>query len=458
MDPIKITISEDNMSVKADFYPPDLGGTAMSLQDAVSFLREREINVDINEDSIKSALDTVLETSEPVCDVNVAEGLEPQNGKDAWIEYFTNAKQDLVPAEKEDGGVDFYGLGLVEPVEKDQELALYHPPVKGEDGYDVFGKIRQGTEGNPCKFPAGENTYASPDNPNLVVAKIDGNVSIVNGVVVNSEAYIVKGDVDFLTGNISSKGPLIVKGDVQSGFGLDIERAIEVGGCVEDAVITSGADILIKRGFIGKSKGIIHAEGNVNIGFVRNQAIYSRESIHVAREVVDARLHAKNKIHVGGRRISIVGGYTIAGEAIEVECLGNMYGASTVVEVGYDYKMVEDVENDTRECHELKKKLEELNARIKNLEMQHKRSNREDHSIAALLKEKLSIDQELAAIEERIRLLKRQIYTPSKARVKVKRLVHPGVEIIINKSNFRVKEEMQAKTFILSEKDGVIPV
>lgn len=453
MEFFKVKISKDKLAVDIDFFPLDENDLDNLSDVVLSKLHELDIT-DINTNAIQEALVKVVDTNNSVLDVNVAKGIPSENGKDAWVDYYVKTEQDFRPKTTKDGGVDFHELSVIEFVEENQKLALYHPPEDGEDGIDVFGKTISSIKGKSTSLPGGENTRPSPENKNLYVAKTAGVVSVKQGVVNVNPVYTIKGDVDFHTGNINNKGAIVIKGDVKSGFEVESSDKIEIDGCVEDAVIKSCGDIVIKRGFVGTGNGTIHSKGNVNIAFVRNQSVFSDQSILVAREVVDSNLYAGKKIQVGGRKMSIIGGYSIAGEEIEVETLGNEYEATTKVEVGYDYRLDEEIKNNNLIIADLEEELKKINMDIQKLQRWNSIPST-DQKLVAFKERQTEIVLLLKHLPEENQKLEKKRLTPSKAFVKVKQLVYPGVEIIINRQHFHVQEKMRGKTFVLSDQNQV---
>ena len=454
MECVKIKVSKDRLAVSIDLCPPDSDSPLLSLDDVLSKLQESKIKAKINTQAIEDALARIGDTKEPVYDVTVANGQPGKNGKDGWVEFYIKTYQDYKPKVTEDGAVDFYDINAIEFVESNQELALYHPPMEALDGYDVFGDTISGIKGKSPLFPVGQNTYVSPDNCNVTLAKVEGVVSTKQGLISVSQVCTIKGDVDFHTGNVTYKGSIIVKGDVKSGFELDSTDKIEIGCCVDDAIIRSGNDIIIKRGFIGVGNGSIHSEKNISIAFVRNQSVFSRQSIFVTREVVDAKLYANDRIQVGGRRFSIVGGCAIATNAIEVETLGNEYGTSTIIETGYDYSIAEEIKRNLFKLDEFQKELKKVNIEIQKLK-RWSQSGDIPRKLTNFSKRQIEIDHLIEQISKENNLLEKKQITPSKAFIKVNRSVYPGVEIIINCVHFHVREDMRGKTFVLSKHNEI---
>ncbi|MCB9206893.1 MAG: DUF342 domain-containing protein [Ignavibacteriales bacterium] len=74
---------------------------------------------------------------------------------------------------------------------------------------------------------------------------------------------------------------------------------------VGDAVIESGKNITIRGGFLGKGKGVIKAEGDVELKFVENQKVFTRGSLTIGKEALNAQLFVKNSILTKGSAVIV---------------------------------------------------------------------------------------------------------------------------------------------------------
>ncbi len=213
--------------------------------------------------------------------IDVAFGTPSEDGKDGYVKLLFLTKRNLAPKEDEKGNVDFKEIQLIQNVKKDDRLAETIPPVPGKEGKTVFNETVLPEVGKAAKLPAGPNTNVSPDNPNILVSSIDGNVILKGGSVSVDSVCIVPTSVDFQTGNIDYVGSLLIKGDVKSGFEVRSENDVQIEGLMEDAKVISGDSVVIKKGLAGKGKGIIEAKGDVILKFCENQTIKAKGNIIV---------------------------------------------------------------------------------------------------------------------------------------------------------------------------------
>jgi len=445
---LSIKVSDDHMKVYLTVKPFAQENIDINSDDVLKILQSINVCFGIKEEVIKNTLDKVKQEKNSIENVLIAEGNQAINGEDGSLEFLFNINKKIKPQEGAHGKVDFHELSMVENVEKEQPLVKLIDSTPGTPGKNVYGKTVNPVHGKPCILPIGENTKVSDKDTKLLVSGIDGIVKYAGGVVSVKSCYAVEKDVDFSTGNITSKGTVVVKGNVRSGFVLDAVGDVEVWGTVEDSIIKSKGNVLVKGGFVGSGKGKIEAGGDVTIGFTRNQTIVAN-NVKILREAVDCIIYAKNTVKVSGDKISIEGGITTAGAMIEVESLGSKNEVHTDVEAGIDYTahqsqmstrkeisglkaVLKTVDKELNTLHAIKKAKGELPAQYTNT-FDHLLSRREE--LVKKLKDLASV--EILPVNEG-------------AKVVVNKVVHPGVEITIGEPTMTILEECKKATFYLS--------
>ena len=444
-----IKVSDDLMKVYLTVKPFAQQDIDISLNDVLQTLQSRSISFGIKEDVIKNTLDKVKQEKFSMENVLIAEGNQAINGEDGRLEYLFNVDNKIKPHEDTHGKVDFHDLSIVENVGKEQPLVKLIDSTPGTPGKNVYGKMINPVHGKPCVLPIGENTKVSDKDSKLLVSCIEGNVRYFDEVVSVKSCYLVEKDVDFGVGNITSKGTIIVHGDVKSGFVLDAGGDVEVWGTVEDSVIKSKGNVLVRGGFIGSGKGKIEADGDVTISFARNQTIVAANVI-ILREAVGCTIYAKNTVRVNGDKISIEGGITTAGTMIEVESLGSKNEVHTDVEAGIDYTAHQSQMSTRKEISGLKAVLKTIDKELNTL---HAIKKAKGELPAQYTK---TFDHLLSRREESAKKLKdleiEEIISVNEgAKIVVNKVVHPGVEITIGESTMAILEEYKKATFYLSE-------
>ncbi len=451
---VLIEMAEGNKAASATILPPEFDGEAPSLAMVKDALARQKIVSGFQSQAIDEAIDVCLVEKRAV-KVIAAKDTEPVNGKDGWIKPMLDLERSLKPAIREDGSADFKTVSVIKPVKKMQPLATLESPTPGKPGTSIFGKTLPAIDGRPMRMPMGSNTELAAHDENLLVASVAGNARYKRKTIEVSECFVLKGDVDYSTGNISYGMTILVHGDVKSGFNLDVGRDVEIHGIVEDSLISSGGALLVKSGFIGTGQGVIRAKENVGILYIRNQTVYSRKDIHVAKEVVNAHMYARGSVDVGGGKIGILGGKTVAKQEIVCQSAGNEAGIKTILEVGRDYTLSEDRLKTESKILDFSKKRARAQSHIKRLQAKQKKpglAQKEKLLLKRLLSMEMKMEKQLKVLGERISVVKSKEFELQHARVIIQRMCFPGVQIKMGEFTHLVSKKLNGtKTFILKE-------
>ena len=393
---------------------------------------------------IYQRLNEGISSEEPVV---IAEGIPHINGEDGRIEYHFETETSLAPKEDASGNVDYKNISIIRPVNKGDELARIIPPTKGEIGKNIFGEEIPCNKGKEVKLPAGPNTIVNPENKNILIAQIDGNVSLRNNLIEIYEGFVVKGNVNYATGNIEYEKSVLVKEDVKSGFNITCGGDLEVGGTIEDSEINVSGSILCRYGFTGQGKGSIRCNGDVNIGYMKNQSIRCRNNVIIAKEALNCTIYAKKSIKVLGRSLSIAGGTFIARDSITCNVVGNSSGIQTTLEVGLDYTLIEELEKCELQQNEITENKRKLLETLKHLEsklrFQRKLPPKEESFYKKVRTAITKFERQNKALEDRKKLIEKKMKDFSKSFIKIERSAMPGTLIKIGERNLIVHEEIK---------------
>ena len=154
-----------------------------------------------------------------------------------------------------------------------------------------------------------------------------------------------------------------------------------MAGTIEDAEIIVGGNVICKLGFVGQGIGVIDAKGDVNLAFTKNQTVKSRQNVVIAKEALNCNVYARKTISVHGNPLSIVGGKMVARDSITVYSVGNISGVKTVLEVGVDFSLLEELEKTDRQLTDMndnKRKLTQTFAKIQHDAEKSKPGGREE--------------------------------------------------------------------------------
>jgi uncharacterized protein (DUF342 family) len=374
---VYVEISEDEMSCSVKTTPAGEGGCDVSFDTYITTLKQNRVGHGVKKEFLEHFVD------QPIYNENivVAEGTKPVDGKNAYIQYnFETDLNKIRLKEGSDGKIDFKELNIIQNVVENQPLAVKIPPEKGTPGWTVTGKMLDAKDGVDISLPVGNNVHVSEDG-STIIANINGQVVVTNGLINVEPVYTVDGGVNLKSGNIEFRGTVMVSGDVEDGFFIKADGNIEVNGSVGKSDLESGGDIIIHQGINGKGEGRIHAGKSIWARFIQNANIQSGDMVVASDGIINSNIIANNRIICQGKRASIMGGKLRAGEEINAKTLGNpTSGTETICEVGFDPMSKEELDRLQMEKENANKLLEDMKPNIQTLTnlKQQKKSLPED--------------------------------------------------------------------------------
>lgn len=448
-----ITVDIADQEMKAYIYvtPPGPGGCDLSAETILSFLRNNRIIFGIKEDVLRELTDKPRYKEM----VLVAEGSQPVNGRDAYIQYNFDTDQSRIKLkEGANGRIDFKDLNIIQNVVEGQPLARKVPAERGIPGKTVTGKVIPAKNGKDIPLPLGKNVHVGDDQL-TIIADINGQVVISGGKINVEPVYTVQGDVNLRTGNIIFLGTVIITGNVEDGFSVKAAGNIEVHGTVEKAELDAEGDIIVHQGITGKSSGFIRAGRSIWARFIENAIVEAGNMVVVSDGIINSQVNANKSIICQGKRANIVGGRLRAAEEINAKVLGSpVSGTETICEVGFDPKSKEKLDQLLEKKDDLDKQLEEIELNLRTLiSIKKQRKSLPEDKEAYLqelmerrrlmLKDIQSKTEEIASIQTYLNTLK------VRGKVSASSRVYPGVKIIIRDAKEDVKNEYRAVTFVL---------
>lgn len=314
--------------------PETDGGTYPEVAELEKALRERGVVYGID----KAKLQEMAKHGVRNIRIQVAEATPSVPPVPGRLDVLVNTSGMGKPRERQDGSVDHRDLNLVINVQAGDPLVRRIPPVPGKEGTDVFGKPIKVPPPQDVKFKMGTGTEISSDDPNLLVAAIDGAVIVDHGgrVEVRTEK-VIHGDIDYSTGNVTFNGDLRVAGTVRAGFEVSSKGKLTVSGNVEETTVISKGDLEVAGGAAGSGKGELRAGGCVTIRYAENFRITAEKGIVVTEDAMHCKILTKGMVQAR----SIVGGILSAAKGVEAENLGNNAEVKTVVDVGGQYLLTQ---------------------------------------------------------------------------------------------------------------------
>jgi len=444
---ISVGVDEQEMRATVTLTAPGMGGGDVTREDIEAMLK----NSGVVHGWSDEAIDALVDDPSYGQKVPVAFGTKSVNGSDAKITYFFDTSVKIKPKEIE-GRVDFKELNTIRNVLKGEELAKKEPAQKGMPGRTVTGRVLPVKDGRDLAFDIGNNVALSKDGLRLV-STADGQVMLLHGKLTVETVMIVPGDVDTSVGNINFLGSVIVKGSVSDGFTVKAVGNIEVLGNVGKAILETHADIIVHQGINGGGEGRVSAGQSLWSKFIQNAVADAGLFVIVSDGILHSTVHAGRKILCKGKRAKIVGGYLRAAEEINASSLGAVGSGETILEVGIDPKVKEEMVNLTNQVESLQKEFNSANLNLQSLLKQEK-------VIKVLPPDKLALKKTLTA---KVATLKSQVTAAKEALEKQQKdvddlqasgkisssgLVYPGAKVIIKDVELDIIREYNGVTFV----------
>jgi uncharacterized protein (DUF342 family) len=270
-----------------------------------------------------------------VTNLLVARGQKAEEGQDGRLEFLFEHAPEVLSG-KIENDEDWNEINIIHCVTANQPLVRRVPSVPGSDGITVTGKKVEPHAVVDVALPAAPGTKVCEDDPNVLVAAIDGTVRFDPGRVAVDKLMSVRGDVNISVGNIDFHGSVRIGGNVLPGFRVRATGDIHIGGYVEAADVYSGGSVWIARSILGPRPSRIQAEKDIRARIASNSILRAGGDITIQGEVVNCRLRSGRNISVGaqnGVRSRIVGGETFVAQELYAVDLGSSRGAPTIVNV-----------------------------------------------------------------------------------------------------------------------------
>ncbi|MFW5873451.1 MAG: DUF342 domain-containing protein [Bacillota bacterium] len=441
---IEFDISQDKLEAFIS-YKPAIGGRSFNFDEIRKEAEKSGIKYGLKEEKLKS----IINNNETVDDILIASGQEPVSGEDAKLIYHFVTEKNNVGTKRDDGSIDFYDLGQIANVKPGDVLVTKEDSKPGESGRSVLGEEIPAPQPKDCELPSGKNVEK---NNNKLLAEIEGQAVRDGKRVHVLPIHEVNGDVDLSVGNIDFIGNVLIKGDVKEGFKVKAEGNIEVKGRVSAANLIAGNEVIIHSGFIGKDKAEIKANGDIKVKFVENGKINSKSNIYIAEAAMHSKLIAGQSIFVKEGKGLLVGGETRASSKIEANVIGSSLATKTILEVGIDPELKEEMRNIKEQIEEAKGNILKSNKAIKMLD-KLKKSHGElpkDKELMyyRLKKTEKNLNKTIEKKNNRLVELEKKFEKTSKGKITVNKSIYPGSKLIIGKAQYNVQDEMRVSTFV----------
>ena len=449
-----IRFSVDEMEAYMLLPSPD-EGEEYTVPYVMQALSERGVNAGVDHEEIaRMVVEEVFER-----EVLIARGAQPVDGVDGYFEYKFSTSFDNKPKVRPDGSVDYWSVHTIESVVAGQEIAIYHPPVEGEDGFNVKGKPIQAKKGRDQMPIKGKGFEVQPDGVTYV-ATVDGKIEMQNNRIVILPVYEISGNAEISLGNIDFRGDVVIHGGVESGVTIRSTGSVTIDGIVEACTIEAGKDVILRSGMLGGNKASVKTKGSITAKFFEFTNIECDGDIQ-ADVLMDCDVKCQGKVSMTGARGSIIGGTLHAIQGVEVTSLGNDAEKKTEIMVGAGADVASRLRVLEKKIEATETNLQKIEGGLKQfdmLEAERGVSYANDPRRMQLLRIKIRDTATLANDKEECKKLRRLVEGSRGSCVSVLQEVYPGVIIRIGDLRFDLRNVGKSIEFYrLSDKISTRP-
>ena len=330
-----------------------------------------------------------------------------------------------------------------------------------QPGRDVTGSDLPAKPGRPADLAAlaGDGTQVQAGDDPLLVAAIPGAYAQDgNGKLAVRSPVVVAGDLDHVCGNLETGLPVVVKGDVLAGFTLVCAVDASVGGTVEDARVQVGGDLAVGGGIVaGRQRVTVH--GRLTARHVMGRAIRAR-AIALGGAAVDGDLIVAETLTC----TVLIGGHAFVGREMVCDQLGDAGETATVVDMGGEPFLAALAHEATAERATMLATAGHLRERVHLLHHHFQQVLAEEglEAAGAAAEELREAQSRLVVSETAAERCQRIIdrheaaqaggeATLARARLVVRKRVHPGVTVVFGTQKLVIEAEAGSSTFRLVE-------
>lgn len=434
-----VSVAEEAWKGVARFYPPSNGGRLCTKDDVIYQLGRQGIKFGINED----AIDEFLKDRNYCTSYVFAEAQAPEEGHDAVITYHFNTDLSKKPKMNNDGSVDFHQLDTVSLVTKGMCLATLDPAVHGKPGSDVMGRPLRPKKVNVKFLRQSKHTKLSADGLQLF-SEVDGHAMLTDGQIFVSDTYTVPANVDTSTGDIKYNGNVEIVGNVNTGYKVEATGDIVVNGIVEGAELVASGQIILKRGIQGMGRGKLQAGTNIVSRFIESAEVVAGGFVQT-ESIMHSKVSANQEITVKGKKGFITGGSIRSGKFIEAKTAGSVMGTNTILEVGVNMSLTEEVKKLEAEHKELTESIDKANKVIffisKKIKEREQLTPEKLERFQTLSAKKKEMENRIVEIDNRIDEINAELDNAIGGYILIDDVIYPGCKVTVSNVSTFIRTE-----------------
>jgi uncharacterized protein (DUF342 family) len=451
---IQVSLTEDRMQAHLTLLPAKGTGEPLDPEVVGRVIGEAGVEKGLQAEQVAQAIEKA-KGGKPVQNILIAQGQEPQPGRDTELEIKVQLASGQRLTVREDGRADYRSQDKITVVKAGNLLARLSPPTAGIDGWDVTGKTIPARRGSARYVHVGKNVERREEEDGSLqyFAKIDGELDYRGSSLDVLRVHTVEGDVSLESGNVNFSGTIRVAGSVQSGFSVVSTESIFVEESVHGALLSAGDSIHIEKGIVGEKKAVLRAKKSIRARFAEQATLLAVEDIQLANACLRCTVKCNGRMNLESEKGNIVGGRVYCKLGLSAMNVGSGREIATEIHFGQDILIQDQLEREQRHSERLKKRNVEIERSITNL----KRTSPGDRkALEQLHAEKRRNLQQLEMQSKRIFILAERLEQHFPAEIAVRGVIYPGVVLKSHGRQREVKTAVREVVFFFNTATGRI--
>jgi len=430
---IQIHISEDQLRVYLDFFPPQGKGKPLTAEQVEVLLKEENLTRGIDWHQINKSLFASTTEQKVQTNVLVAQGKPPVKERPGYFRIEKKLFTDPLDTSETKGSVDYKEVHSYRIVKKGEVLASLIKKRPGEKGVDVLGNEIPFEKKEVVHLKPGKNTYFKEG---YVKSRINGRYQSDRSHFWVEEVLEIDEGVDYKTGHIFFPGDIHIRGHVQDGFRIISGGNITCEATLDATEVLCKKNLEVKSGIIGRQKGILRIGGDLLCDFIENCHVEVKGNIYVKKGIMNSEVFSQKDIILpkGG---SIVSSIVQAKGTIECEKIDHPGSNPSKLYLGLDFVQ-------ERKLAQTKKQLEENESTIKRYTDALESHPQMKETLDKLVEAHQKLLEEFN--EENLALFNNE------ASLKVHGTVQPGLHVVMEREEYHFDKESSAFVLVLENR------
>ena len=338
---IILTFFNNNLEVRADFFPPQDGGFPLTHEYVTAVLEENNIRYGIQSEEIDRALAECTGENKIVREVLIAQGQPPFHEVPEYLQLNPLLEQKYPLPVNDTDTVDHRARSPFIIVKKNMALAKLKRHKPGREGTNVHGERIGFHVTHPEGLLAGGENTRMEDR--YLFSDISGQLVINKKIVSVRDSLIIAGPVGYATGNIIFPGNVEIHGAVSDGFKIHSGGSVTIKQTFDVTDAVTKGDLTVAGGIIGRGCAMVKVGGELKTRFIENCRVACRKTITVDLEILNSKVYTMERLVMGDRG-RIVGGEIYALKGMRAGSVGKKTGKAARIHCGVDFTLEQEKE------------------------------------------------------------------------------------------------------------------